>query len=198
MGSVTTLPGAVVRRRKPVVPSAVLGTVVFVGTEMMYFMALISAFTVIRSHVFGEWNPPNDLRLPVLATGFNTLVLLTSGVLLVLAARAYPKEDGKGRARTLLSQAILLGLFFVGFQGWEWVKLVRYGMTMSSGIFGATFFMLIGSHGLHAVAAILAMAWVYYKLVKGQLSVDGLRAMTVFWLFVVGIWPVLYALVYLN
>src|SRR4051812_41383193 len=98
----------------------------------------------------------------------------------------------------LLSQAILLGSFFVIFQGYEWVHLIRYGLSMTSGIFGATFFLLIGSHGLHALIAVIAMALVYWKLVKGSLTADGLRAMSIFWLFVVGIWPVLYGLVYFG
>jgi cytochrome c oxidase subunit 3 len=198
MSLLYTASGALPRRRVPAVSSATLGTLVFVVTEIMYFCALISSYMVIRSHVFGTWAPPGDIRLPVLASAFNTLVLLTSGVLMVLAARAYGKEATKGRAKLLLAQAIVLGATFVGFQGYEWLRLMRYGMTMSSSIFGATFFMLIGSHGLHALVAVLAMGLIYRRLVRGRLSLDAMRAMTVFWLFVVGIWPVLYGLVYFG
>lgn len=185
-------------RPPSLVPSEVLGMILFVLTEVMFFMALISAFLVIRSQVMGTWAPPGELRLPVLATAFNTAVLLASGVLMALATRAYANPEAKAKAKTLFTQAILFGAFFVAFQGYEWVKLINYGMTMTSSMFGATFFLLIGSHGLHALLAVLAMGWMFWKMVKGTLTVDQLRSMLVFWLFVVGVWPVLYGLVYFG
>jgi heme/copper-type cytochrome/quinol oxidase subunit 3 len=185
-------------RRLPAIPSATLATLVFVVTEIMYFCALISSYMVIKSHVFGTWAPPGDVRLPLAASALNTLVLMASGVMMVLAVRAYGKPEARNRTKVLLSQSIVLGAAFVIVQGYEWVKLMRYGMTMSSSIFGATFFMVIGSHGLHALAAVLAMVLVYRRLLRGRLSLDAMRAMAVFWLFVVGIWPVLYGLVYFG
>jgi heme/copper-type cytochrome/quinol oxidase subunit 3 len=76
------------------------------------------------------------------------------------------------------------------------MRLIAYGLTMTSGIFGACFFLLIGTHGLHAAAAAVAMICLYRRLTRHALSLDHLRAMQVFWYFVVGIWPVLYGLVY--
>src|SRR5690242_16508393 len=89
MSTVTVLPGAHPIRRQPAVPSVILGTIIFVLTETMYFSALVSSFMVIRSHVFGDWTPPADIRLPVAATAFNTAVLIVSGVLMYLATRAH-------------------------------------------------------------------------------------------------------------
>ena len=64
----------------------------------MYFCALISSHTVIRSHVFGDWTPPMDIRLPIAATMFNTLVLIASGVLVYFAARIYARPNGRDAA----------------------------------------------------------------------------------------------------
>jgi heme/copper-type cytochrome/quinol oxidase subunit 3 len=89
-----------------------------------------------------------------------------------------------------------LGVCFVLFQGFEWMRLIAYGMTITSGLFGACFFLLIGTHGLHAAAAAITMVYLYMRLTRNQLSPDHLRAMQVFWYFVVAIWPVLYGLVY--
>jgi heme/copper-type cytochrome/quinol oxidase subunit 3 len=188
------------RPRVPVISSVVLATLIFVLTEIMFFCALISAYTVIRSHVFGSWSPPGNLRLPVAATALNTAVLMISGVLMMLATRAFAQDGpaSRAKARTFLGQALLFGAVFVAFQGYEWVKLIRYGLSMTSGIFGATFFLVIGSHGLHALAAVIVMALVYRRLHQGALTLHGIRAMAVFWLFVVGIWPVLYSMVYLG
>ena len=85
---------------------------------------------------------------------------------------------------------------FVLFQGYEWVRLIAYGMTMTSGIFRTCFFLLLGMHGFHAAAAALTMVYLYIRLTRNTLRLDHVRAMQVFWCFVVGSWPVLYGLVY--
>jgi heme/copper-type cytochrome/quinol oxidase subunit 3 len=196
MATAINVPGALPRGRQPLIPSAVIATLVLILTEVMYFCALISAFNVIRAQLFGNWAPPGDVRLPVAATAFNTALLLASGVTVWLSARAYKYPEGRTKAQLLLLVTITLGACFVGFQGYEWVKLVQYGMTMRSGIFGATFFMIIGSHGIHVLAAVLVMAFLYMRMLQGRLSLGALQAMQVFWLFVVGVWPILYRLVY--
>jgi cytochrome c oxidase subunit III len=185
-------------RRKPAVASAVLGTSIFVIAELMFFTGLISAYLVIRAGTGSSWVPPEGIRLPVLTTAFNTLVLFASGACLFFAGQRFAKTETKDQAEGLLFRAVLLGAFFVLFQGYEWVNLIRFGMTMKSGIFGATFFLLIGSHGIHAAAAVIAMLFIFFRLKAGRLRLDQLRAMQVFWAFVVGIWPFLYGLVYFQ
>lgn len=191
--------GSSPRRRDVAVPSSVLGTMIFVATETMFFMALMSAYFVIRSRAITPWSPPELIRLPVLATAANTLVLMVSGVLMILAESNY-RQPGKKRSlgATLYTQSMVLGALFVGIQGYEWINLIRYGMTIQSGLFGATFFLLIGSHGLHALSAILVMVSLWSKVSHHTLKPDQLRAMTIFWLFIVGIWPILYGVVYFN
>jgi len=76
------------------------------------------------------------------------------------------------------------------------MRLITYGMTMTCSIFGACFFLFIGMHGFHAAAAALTMIYRYIQLTRNTLRLDHVRAMQVFWYFVVGIWPVLYGLVY--
>ncbi|MCX6129339.1 MAG: cytochrome c oxidase subunit 3 [Proteobacteria bacterium] len=178
-------------QRKAGVPSSVLGILVFISTELMYFMALISAHTVIKSGA-GIWSPPASVRLPILATGFNTLVLLSSGVFMFLAGKNFGKEKG----RVLFALSIVTGFFFVGLQGFEWYHLLQYGLTLKSGLYGACFFLLVGSHGLHAASAVLAMLVVYQFLIRGRISRDQFTALQLFWYFIVGIWPLFYAVVY--
>jgi heme/copper-type cytochrome/quinol oxidase subunit 3 len=168
---------------------------VFVATEVMFFTALISAFVIIKAGV-EPWAPPVGVRLPVAGTAANTALLLLSGWFLHRSVRLLAAQGGSRRAQTLLGCAALLGVCFVLFQGFEWVRLIAYGMTMTSGIFGACFFLLIGTHGLHAAVAALTMVYFYQRLTRNALRVDQLQALQVFWYFVVGIWPVLYVLVY--
>lgn len=181
-------------KRTPPVPNAVLGTLVAVVVEIMFFSALISAFLVIRAGAGLRWVPPPNVRLPVEATLVNTIFLLISGVLIVLAAVWVQKSPNKSRWAFLAST--LLGATFVILQGREWINLLSLGMTIGSGIFAATFFLLIGSHGLHAISAIIAMLFILAWSQLGIYKPKHVQAMMVYWLFIVGIWPILYRLVY--
>ena len=185
--------------RKPsAIPNQQMGMMIFIATEVMFFLALVSSYLVIRARDVAGWAPPGDITLPVVATAFNTAILMLSGLMFFVATRYFASEDPllKQRARTTYFQAVCLGTFFVVFQGYEWIKLVDYGMTMASSIFGATFFLLIGSHGLHAAAGVVAMAFTYRKMVKGTLDPNAFKAMFIFWAFIVVAWPFLYGLVY--
>ena len=90
-----------------------------------------------------------------------------------------------------------MGLVFVAIQGFEWSQLLAHGLTMTSGVFGACFFLLIGGHGLHAMVAVLVLFYTFMRLKRGLVTLDQLRSVQIFWYFIVGIWPFLYVLVYL-
>jgi heme/copper-type cytochrome/quinol oxidase subunit 3 len=169
---------------------------IFVSTEVMFFAGLVSAFVIARAHTMG-WPPPDQPRLPVLATALNTLVLLASGAVLVAAGRAAPNAFGRPRTLRLLTIAIALGGTFVAVQGVEWARLLAYGLTMRSGQYGAFFSLIVGMHAAHALAAIAVLAHARLRLAEHALSADAFMAVRVFWYFVVGVWPVLYVLVYL-
>jgi cytochrome c oxidase subunit 3 len=125
----------------------------------------------------------------------NTAALLASGVLLFVAQRAFRREPARATRPLLL--AILLGAFFVIFQGVEWVALVREGLTVTSSIQGSFFYLIVGLHALHAVAALGALAYAWIRLQQGRLAPGVFSASQIFWYFVVGVWPVLYLRVYL-
>lgn len=182
------------RSKKPVMANVLLGTILFVIVEVMFFVALISAYLVIRSGSGLRWIPPGEVRLPVTATALNTTILLISGILMILATTQFYK--GIAKSRKFFIWSMILGIFFVMFQGQEWIKLIAQGMTMLSGVFGATFFLLIGTHALHAVTAIMAMVYLLIKMKNKVIKVEHLQAMMVYWLFIVCIWPILYGLVY--
>jgi heme/copper-type cytochrome/quinol oxidase subunit 3 len=141
------------------------------------------------------WPPPGQPRLPVEETAFNTLALLASGALLFAAGRAFP--DSRRSAGRRLLGAIALGSFFVVFQGVEWVALIREGLTLTSSPHGSFFYLIVGMHALHAVAALVVLAGVYAGLRRGPLRPSAFAAARVFWYFVVGLWPILYLRVYL-
>ena len=181
-------------RTAQVVSNGVLGMLLFVIVELMVFAGFISAFTIIRASAM-VWPPPDQPRLPFAATAFNTAALLASGYLLYQARRAF-QRDREGAQRALL-WSMLLGAFFVVFQGYEWVQLIGEGLTLTSSSLGSFFYMIVGLHGLHAIVALGLLVHTWNRLRSGWLVQSQLATAEVFWYFVVGLWPILYLVVYL-
>jgi heme/copper-type cytochrome/quinol oxidase subunit 3 len=172
---------------------------IFLGTEAMFFAALISAYLVIRA---GEpvWPPLGQPRLPVAATAANTLVLVASGALCWRAGRAFASRFRSGRSAGLLTWAWALGALFVLLQGSEWVRLVRFGLTLGSGVYVGLFYVIVGTHAAHVTGALGMLGYVAWRLSRpGERASDSsvFQAARMLWYFVVGIWPLLYVLVYL-
>ena len=183
------------RRGPKLVADGVLAMLIFVFTEAMLFAGLISAHAIVRAQAAGMWPPYGQPRLPAEETALNTAALLVSGAVLLVAHFAYRRAPS--RALLPLLVATLLGAFFVVFQGVEWVALLREGLTLRSSTYGSFFYLIVGAHALHAVAALAAMAWACARLFAGRLRASELGAVQVFWYFVVLVWPVLYVKVYL-
>lgn len=189
-------PPARSRRRGPV-DNGVLGMALFLGSETMLFAGLISALLILRA-ANDVWPPPGQPRLPLEVTGFNTAILLLSAVTMRLAVVAGRQADAERTARWL-SATGFLGVIFLAVQGREWVQLLRYGLKASSNTFGATFYTLIGCHALHVLAAVVVLFAVRVQA-RRRLSWNArwgaLEVCQLYWFFVVGVWPILYALVY--
>jgi len=191
----THLPDLPGTRRDPVISNAVLGTLIFVICEVMFFGGFISAFMIVKTQALGVWPPPGQPRLPVGETAFNTAALLASGALLVFAHFSHARRDG--HASRWLMGSIALGAFFVLFQGNEWVGLIREGLTLTSSTHGSFFYTIIGLHAAHAVIALAVLVWTWIGMLRDRLEPDHFHAAQVFWYFVVGLWPILYVQVYL-
>jgi heme/copper-type cytochrome/quinol oxidase subunit 3 len=94
----------------------------------------------------------------------------------------------------------VLGAVFLAVQGIEWLRLIHFGLTVSSSVYGGLFYTLIGFHALHVVGALLWLMCVWLLAKRGRFTRDrhtGVQTCAMYWLFVVGLWPVLYGLVYL-
>jgi cytochrome c oxidase subunit 3 len=116
-----------------------------------------------------------------------------------LALRAARRDRRSGLIGWLAVTA-LLGSLFLAVQGYEWVRLVGFGLSLSSGVFGGTFYALIGAHGIHVLGAVVALLFVLGAAVTGRYTAQahsGVVLCEIYWLFVVALWPLLYLLVYL-
>lgn len=197
-GSVLRVTDGGVRSTAPAISNARLAIAIFLAFESMFFAALIAAYLVFRLRT-AVW-PPLDLpALPIVVTWVNTGVLVASAYTMWRARVAQTAGRREELARTLLLTAGL-GTLFLVVQGSEWVRLVRHGLTLSTGMYGATFYTLIGCHGLHVLAAV---AWLLVVLVRAQRSRFGgpirvpLELCSIYWFYVVALWAALFPLVYL-
>ena len=183
---------------RPTLDNLRLAILFLIGGESIFFAALIAALFVLR---LGQplWPPPFQPRLPVGVTGVNTLVLLASSVTMVAAVRALARGE-EVRAVRRLALTASLGTLFLLVQGYEWVRLLGYGLTVSSGAYGGTFYTLIGTHGLHVFGALIWLGVTLVGASRGRYA-EGrtapVKACAMFWHFVVGLWPILYVSVYL-
>lgn len=182
------------------ISNARLAVLVLLGAEIMFFAGLIGTFLVFR---LGSttWPPASqvDVRLPVAVTGLNTIVLLLSGFTMFKARQAI-RQGLQNALRNRLFLTGLLGVIFLAVQGYEWVRLVHHGFTLSSGVYGSIFYVLIGCHALHVLVAVFWLLAVFIGATAGRFSVDrhvGVEVCAIYWAFVVLLWPVLYVLVYL-
>ena len=193
----TAVSGQPAHTRTPI-SSGVIGMLIFIVTEAMFFAGLISAYLVIRAGI-EEWPPWGQPRLPVLATAFNTIVLLASGYIM-FHSRTFFKKKEYNLGRRWLGISILLGTFFLVFQGYEWIQLIKFGFTLSSSVYGGLFYLLIGAHGFHVMGAIAILFYLWFRMKspRNPITPEGLFPFQLLWYFVVCVWPILYVLVYLS
>ncbi len=183
----------------PPVSNARLGMWMLLATETVFFGGLVGAFLVLRINATA-WPPPGQPRLPVIVTAANTLVLLASSFTLRRGLAAVRHGD-RGGLMGWLGGTAALGALFLAVQGAEWLRLVRFGLTVSSGVYGGTFYTVIGAHGLHVLAALLWLALVLGWAARGRYAARdhvGVAVCAMYWHFVVALWPVLYVLIYLS
>lgn len=189
-----SIPKSVLRTKA--IPDGVIGMIFLLFTECMFFAGLISALVVNRAGA-GNWPPEGQPRLPVEITFLNTCVLLLSALALFFFNQKY--KSTKNRIPLFFS--IGLGILFLIIQGSEWIRLLGYGLTTKSSLYGAFFYLIIGSHAIHALAGICILLYLSFTLKRNNNSdkiENKITVCSMYWYFVVGIWPVLYWLVYLS
>jgi cytochrome c oxidase subunit 3 len=183
---------------EPPLNNARLGVTLFIGAEGMFFAGLVSAFLVFRTGST-VWPPPFQPRLPIVVTAMNTVILLASAFTMHMSQRMIRRGNLQGLVQWLTMTAGL-GAIFLGVQGYEWTRLLQFGLTLSSGVYGATFYTLIGCHALHVFGAVIWLLIVLARAGKFRFTPQrcvGVQICGIYWYFVVALWPILFGLVYL-
>lgn len=178
----------------PPVSNARLGMLMLIAAETMLFAGLIGSYVMFRMGSV-VW-PSAHLYLPIGVTWINTGVLLLSGYTMQQAISAARKPERALLFRQL-GFTLALGSLFLCVQGYEWTQLIRDGLTISTGIYGATFYTLIGCHALHVFAAVVWLGMVLW-LARKDIAAVYVEICGMYWRYVCALWVVLFALVYLN
>jgi cytochrome c oxidase subunit 3 len=130
---------------------------------------------------------------------WNTVLLLTSS-LTVHIAHLGLKNGNRKQFNLWLGATLVLGYAFVVVQGVEYYEAyTHYGLTLQTGIYGTTFFMLTGFHGFHVCLGAIILTIMLFRSLKGHFSADdhfGFEAGSWYWHFVDVVWVCLVAFVY--
>lgn len=170
-----------------------LGMWVFLVSEIMFFTGLIGSYIVLRLGS-GAWPDPGSV-LNTTLLGFNTLVLLTSSLTMVLALEAIQQGRQQACIRNLLLTA-LLGVAFLAIKGFDYAHMWHEGFTMGASLFGSCYYLLTGFHALHVLSGVILLLVLANSVSKPSFSVLATRVESsgLYWHFIDLVWVVLFAI----
>jgi cytochrome c oxidase subunit 3 len=205
-----------------------MGMIWFIFSEVMFFAAFFGALFYARAlsvpWIGGEgdgaltnfflwkgyapaWptNGPGDIggvfeSMPAWGVPLlNTLILLSSGVTITIAHHAL--RAGKRKELLIfLGLTVLLGATFLWYQAHEYIEAyTKLNLTLGSGVYGSTFFMLTGFHGLHVTLGTIMLIVIWLRCARGHFDRDhhfGFEAVAWYWHFVDVVWLGLFLFVY--
>ena len=180
------------------ISSSLLGMVLFIASEVMFFGGLFGAYFTIRSAA-PEWPPPDNPHLSAPYAAILTAILVTSSVTMQFGVWAIRKNDQR-RLILWLAVSLLLGATFLAMQALEYANLIEEGMTLSSGVFGSTFYTLTGFHGAHVAGGAAFILIVLLRARSGQFTAryhDTVEMASYYWHFVDVVWIGLFSTIYL-
>ena len=170
----------------------------FLGSDCMFFGTLISTHLIYRKLYPEEFNPTQLFSLEL--TSFSTFILLMSSFLMALSVSAMHKGEMKSFRRNVVG-VIFFGLIFLGCQVYEFAHFYHEGLTLDTGTFGSTFYLMTGTHGVHvAVGVFWLISMLFYsqsgKMEAHKNAID-VEIAGLYWHFVDIVWIVIFTVVYL-
>lgn len=170
---------------------------VYLMTDLLMFSVLFAVYAVLRNNTAGAPGA-RELFNPHLAFG-ETLILLTSSFTCGIGMIAARRGDKKQTMIWFLI-TFILGLAFLSLELHEFAALIHEGHTMSSNAFMSSFFVLVGTHGLHIFSGLLWMGITLLYVRKRGLNthmVRKLSLLSLFWHFLDIVWIFIFSVVYL-
>ena len=180
------------------ISSSLLGMVLFIASEIMFFGGLFGAYFTIRSAAT-QWPPPDTPHLSAPYAAILTTILVASSVTMQFGVWAIRKNNQR-RLILWLAVSLLLGAIFLCMQALEYVNLIEEGLTLSSGVYGSTFYTLTGFHGAHVAGGAAFILIVLLRARSGQFTAryhDTVEMASYYWHFVDVVWLGLFSTIYL-
>ncbi|NJM71281.1 MAG: heme-copper oxidase subunit III [Scytonema sp. RU_4_4] len=171
------------------------GFVVFLLSESVIFLSFFTGYIVYKTTT-PDWLPPGVSGLEIKDPAINTVVLVASSFVIYLAERALVR-DNLNQFRLFLLATMAMGTYFLVGQAIEWNHLA-FGFT--TGVFGGTFYLLTGFHGLHVLTGIILQMIIFARsFIPGNYDSShfGVNSTSLFWHFVDVIWIILFVLIYI-
>jgi len=174
--------------------SPILGMVLFVASEAMFFAALFAAYFTIYAKA-PVW-PPLSIPIPELPIPIViTAILVSSSVVLQTGVRAARRGDTAKLSQRLLL-TVLMGVAFLALQGYDYSQLT-FGI--HGGIYPSLFYVMTGLHMAHVVGGVVFLSIVLVQSYTGQLSLrrhEPVEAAAIYWHFVDIVWIGLFFVFY--
>ena len=173
-----------------------VGVIGLILTESALFTIFVVAYLFyIGKSATGPY-PNQVLELPILAT----VCLLSSSLTVVLAERAFRRGNNRGFQLWWLV-TIILAAVFLGATALEWHKLIfRDHLTISTNLFGTTFYSLVGLHASHVIVGLILLVLVFILSLRGHVTeahAEHVEMLSWYWHFVDGIWVIVFTVVYI-
>jgi cytochrome c oxidase subunit 3 len=181
------------------ISNPVLGMILFITSEVMFFGGLFAAYFNIRANA-AQWPPEQFTEtLKILPfVGPATILLILSSFTCQYAVWAIRRDDRTVFVRAM-SVTVILGIVFLLMQASDYVLLGQEGLTLASGTFGTTYYTLTGFHGAHVFGGVVGISIILLRGVTGQFSAKhhvAVEAVSAYWHFVDVVWIFLFATLY--
>ena len=187
--------GALMEESPYAIPSRKLTMWLFIISDAVTFGAFLFSYGYIRVSA-ANWVRPFE-SASVINVIVMTVVLITSSLTMLGAVDA-SKAGDKAKAMRFLYSTMALGALFAALHLREWFQLFGRGITLSSGLFGQTFFTITGLHLLHVISGVIALFVVATKYSTGKLTEGYVENTGLYWHFVDLVWMFVVPLVYLT
>jgi cytochrome c oxidase subunit 3 len=179
-----------------------LGMWIFLAGDAVGFGTLLAAYGAMRA-TSADWPNPYDV-LGINLTAAMTFLLICSSVTMVKALEWLGKGD-KGKAKLFLFLTALGGAIFVSLQAFEWTKLIHEGLHINGNpwgatLFGTSFFIITGFHGLHVTGGViylLSIIGVVARRPDPAASYNAVEIAGLYWHFVDLVWIMVFTFMYL-
>ena len=187
--------GALMEESPYAIPSRKFTMWLFIISDAVTFGAFLFAYGYIRVGT-PNWVRPFESG-SVINVIVMTFVLITSSLTMLGAVDA-AKAGDKSKAMRFLYSTMVLGAIFAILHIREWFELFHRNITVSSGLFGESFFTITGLHLLHVISGVIALLVVATKYARGSLSPSHVETTGLYWHFVDLVWMFVVPLVYLT